>query len=307
MASNERLPWGSLPLEHYVLSQWASLATDDHSERRRQLVRQYAAIGSSGRFVSVFTHARLWKLSPDVRKQLHVTHWAGQSGPKLPPQEEWESILAPIRTDFQRQLASPYSFQPDSFHCWGVIWLRTCYDEGTDEAHQRLLDELNLDLALEMEENILNNATLYDYGNDWQCIFEVIPERLFEEVLYDADMRDAPEERESRTREAQRNLDIDEMTDADTFKQATADFHSQAVCKYLFVSDKVALETGRVLIVFFDDCGRTVRQSRIKPEHCEEIAGAWSDNFFEEMGEFTEAEIGPHYLPGGLCGPSNAT
>lgn len=158
-----------------------------------------------------------------------------------------------------------------------------------------------------MEENILNNATLYDYGNDWQCIFEVIPERLFEEVLYDADMRDAPEERESRTREAQRNLDIDEMTDADTFKQATADFHSQAVCKYLFVSDKVALETGRVLFVFFDDCGRTVRQSRIKPEHCEEIAGAWSDNFFEEMGEFTEAEIGPHYLPGGLCRPSNAT
>jgi hypothetical protein len=253
------------------------------------------------------TDANLRIPSPDVQKQLNAAHSASQSKSELPPQEDWESILAPLRTDFQRQLASPYSFQLDGFHCWGVIWLRTCYDQGTDEAHQGLLRELNLDLALEMEENILDDAALCDYGDDWHRIFEVIPERLFEEILHDADMRDAPEEHEALIREAQRNLDIDEAVDMDSWKQATTRFHSDAVCKYLFVADKVAFDTGKVLIVFFDDCGRTVRQSRVQPEYCQEIAGAWSDCFIDEMEEFTEAEIGADYLPGGLCGPPFAT
>lgn len=87
--------------------------------------------------------------------------------------------------------------QPEGFHCWGIIWLRACYDEGTDEAHQRLLSELNQDLALEVEENILDDATLYDYGDDWYLIFEVVPERLLEEVLGDIDMTTTPEEYET--------------------------------------------------------------------------------------------------------------
>jgi hypothetical protein len=48
-----------------------------------------------------------------------------------------------------------------------------------------------------VEENILNDVTLYDYGDDWHRIFEVIPERLFEEVLDNADTRDTPEEHAS--------------------------------------------------------------------------------------------------------------
>lgn len=51
MASIERLPWGSLPLEHYVLSQWTSLATEDPGKRRCQLAQRFTAIGYSGRYV----------------------------------------------------------------------------------------------------------------------------------------------------------------------------------------------------------------------------------------------------------------
>lgn len=211
-----------------------------------------------------------------------------------------------MRTDFQCQLASLYSFQPEGFHCWGIIWLRTCYDEGTDEAHQRLLSELNQDLALEVEENILDDATLYDYGDHWYRIFEVIPERLFEEVLGDIDMWTTPAEYEKRIREAQPNLGIKEMADINVFKEATMNFHSQATCNYLFISDKVALNTGKVLVVFFNDCGKTVRQWRVQPEHCEEIAGAWFDCFIDEMEVFTEADTGPDYLPRGSYGPPYA-
>lgn len=68
----------------------------------------------------------------------------------------------------------------------------------------------------------------------------------------------------------------------------------------------MALATGGVLVVFFDDYGQVVRQSRVQPEYCEEIAGAGFDGFIEET-EFTDADMGPDHLPGGLCGPSYAT
>jgi hypothetical protein len=70
-------------------------------------------------------------------------------------------------------------------------------------------------------------------------------------------------------------------------------FHFCAACGYFFVADKMALDTGKVLVVFFDDCGRTVRKSRVQPEHYEGIAGAWFDGFIDEMDEFAEAEICP--------------
>lgn len=52
MTSGESIPWGSLPLEGYVLSQWTSVAIDALDERQRHLAQQFAAIGHSGRFVS---------------------------------------------------------------------------------------------------------------------------------------------------------------------------------------------------------------------------------------------------------------
>ena len=51
MSSGESIPWGSLPLELYVLSQCTSVAIDALDERRRHLAQQFAAIGYSGRFV----------------------------------------------------------------------------------------------------------------------------------------------------------------------------------------------------------------------------------------------------------------
>jgi hypothetical protein len=51
MTSSSRMPWGSLPLDLYVLAYWASLAIEDFDKRRRQLAEQFTAIGYSGRFV----------------------------------------------------------------------------------------------------------------------------------------------------------------------------------------------------------------------------------------------------------------
>lgn len=157
-----------------------------------------------------------------------------------------------------------------------------------------------------MEENILDDAVLYDYGDNWRRIFEVAPERLFEEMIDEANGMPTPEENQTRIRELQRNVVIDEAANIDAFRQATTKLHFWATCKYLFVADKVALDTGEVLIVFYDDCGRTVRQSRVQPVFGEAIAGAWADSIIEETTEFEEGDVGPDYLPGGSCGPPYA-
>lgn len=189
---------------------------------------------------------------------------------------------------------------------WGIIWLRTCYDEGSDEGHQKLLCELNEELALDVDENMLDDATLYDYGDNWRRIFEVVPERLLE-AMNEVDGMPTPEEREARIRDAQRNTNIDEAADTEAFRQATARLHARVIYKYLFVADKVALDTGRVLVIFYDDCGRVVRQSRVRPERGEQLSGAWFEVFVHEIAEFEEVEVGPDYLPGGSCGPPYAT
>ena len=45
------------------------------------------------------------------------------------------------------------------------------------------MNELNEEMALEVDQNILDDAALYNYGDDWCRIFEVVPERLFKEAL----------------------------------------------------------------------------------------------------------------------------
>ncbi|KAI7368673.1 hypothetical protein KC354_g2499 [Hortaea werneckii] len=104
-----------------------------------------------------------------------------------------------------------------------------------------------------------------------------MPERLFQEVLkedLDETNMQCIEDRKGRIRKEQRNPNIDAATNADALKEATSKLHFWAIENYLFVADKVALDTGKALLVFFNDCGRTVRQSRIRPEYGEPFAGS---------------------------------
>jgi hypothetical protein len=53
--SPEPVPWGSLPLDIYLLSEWEtphpSQPTESPSARRRRLIRQFLALGLEGRRV----------------------------------------------------------------------------------------------------------------------------------------------------------------------------------------------------------------------------------------------------------------
>lgn len=222
----------------------------------------------------------------------------------------------------------PSAFHPEGFESFDIIWLRTCYDIDAGERHQELLDKLDIVLALDVEQNVLDDQTIYDYGDDWSRIFEVMPERLFciagasdsigfmrEVEDGDAKIRqckidvEAGEFESLRMEEASRSHlpgkhrpETDDEIEASIYRAKTHRLHHASIVNYLFIADKEAMETGKVLIVFFDDRGRSVRQARIQPDLCEDTAGARADGHFADQPELNEAYIGPEYLPGGACG-----
>lgn len=237
-----------------------------------------------------------------------------------PPEAEWSMILSPLRTELQRRLALP-----DGITGFGVVWLRTCYDD--DEAYAQLFARLNTDVALESFSNVLDDGELYDFGEDWSRIFNFIPERLLGITTEYEDGLEAAQNRLGLICDAQKeyisgNWDWAMMEEIEQghlssgnyqltgeekrsnfYKQTTVEIHRWATVSYILIADKKALETGEVLLVYFDDCGRTVRWKRMDPQDGEPLAGAYFDGLHVEMPWFLEAHIGRDYLPGGICGP----
>jgi hypothetical protein len=280
-----------------VLAQWRSHPEQDFILRRSHLARSFVELGKIGRLVSHSGYSSRI-LGADI-VQSSLDNWRQQD---LPPQAQWEEILSPLRTPPQRSLASPTS-DDDGLDPFGIIWLRTHY-EDSDDAHAELVQDLNIDMGIAREQNILDDVARYSYGDDWSRIFEVIPERLFA-ITSDVSEALLNEAREYDARiQSLRNEMPARDTGENEFTMQLEKLHFWSTVNYMFVADKQALETGKVLVAFFDDRGRVVRTFRAAPYFAEELSGAWAEGEYNELDEFREAEIGVDYRPGGLCGPS---
>ena len=97
-------------------------------------------------------------------------------------------------------------------------------------------------------------------------------------------------------------LTEDEKDEA-IYKEKTSEIHDWTTRSYIFITDKTALETGEVLVVFFDGCGRVVRSNRMDPDEGESLAGAYFEGIHIRQSWFGQAQIGSDYMPGGVCGP----
>lgn len=84
-----------------------------------------------------------------------------------PTSSQIASILRPWRTLEQRDLAVDRGVI-------GSLWLRTSYREGTDAKHEALVADVDMDMAV--DERLLNDATLYDFGTHWERVLDYIPE-----------------------------------------------------------------------------------------------------------------------------------
>ncbi len=79
------------------------------------------------------------------------------------------SILGPWRTAEQRQLA----INPGAL---GSVWLRTCYEDGTDNKHPKLV--ANVDMYNESTARGACSMTQYCiiFGDHWERILDYVPE-----------------------------------------------------------------------------------------------------------------------------------
>ena len=192
------------------------------------------------------------------------------------------------------------------------VWLRTCYKPGSDDLHVKLLSSLaprDLAEVVGSSDNVsyvLDDSSLYDYGSDWLRIFVRIPELP---QGYGPRGESAVTGYHKAIREAQveaiREFGEDEIEDLE--EPDYTDMQSRCVTNFFFVEDEESLHTGKVLIVWLDECGRTIRQCRILPADASDVVGIqYSPGLFECLPQWLDGEVGAAYLTGGICGPPYA-
>lgn len=189
------------------------------------------------------------------------------------------------------------------------FWLRTCYKPGSDAAFTAAREACLSDLSLSI---VLDDAGLYDFGDDWQRIFSVMPQLLTCSGMTDAQTyREAKETALQEAKQAvidDREIAVesgyDPYEDAAPLPVLYGWYHWACATGYIFILDDATLETGdevddddrgKVLAVWYDEYGKIVRSTRESFGTVREYAGLLMDAFVSDHGIWTEAMVGEEY------------
>ncbi|KAL8729756.1 MAG: hypothetical protein Q9181_004892 [Wetmoreana brouardii] len=274
-------PWGSLAAENYLLQRWNPESSEDPDQQRSKLIREFVKAGGTG-------------LIDDSRNE----------GPTA---AQISTILVPWRNPAQRELASQVG-KP-------AVWLRTCYSQGTDEKHEDLVDCVDMFMAVDGDERLLNDPNLYNFGADWHHVFDVLPELLER----DSDHLSYYKERQRRAMEDLRKFAEGGLTQAPpglveslpSFQgKELEDYvamvlqsrvHAACVIGWIVLEDEEALNSGMPVLLYLDILGRVVRSKRGEIWDTLAISGAWHNRSWREIREWEDAELGDDYKNGGVC------
>ncbi|KAL8967777.1 MAG: hypothetical protein Q9183_002762 [Haloplaca sp. 2 TL-2023] len=281
-------PWGSLVAEKYILHHWDAQSLESVEEQRTRLVHAFIQAGPERQVQQVD-----------------------------PSKDQITSILDSWRTPDQRALT-------ERTNLGTAIWLRTCYSPGSDEKHAELIQDVEMDHAVDGDHRVLNDPELYNYGSDWQQIFSILPE-LLEPEKNDGTYRiqkqnDALAELRAYAQQGlaavERRL-MDNLTgvaqgrpgtgfcgeelEEKVAKALQSTVHESRVVTWLILEDEEALESGNVAVIFLDAHGRVVRLTRESTDLAQQFGGAWFDCCWDEFGEWDHGELGVEYRSGGAC------
>ncbi|KAJ5472248.1 hypothetical protein N7530_006249 [Penicillium desertorum] len=273
-------PWGSLPLDVYLLSEWETPhpdpthSSETPSERRSRLIRQFIQLGTPGR-------------EPYNCRS-----------PPQPTDAEIAEILRPARPEALR----PYAEFSGSLE--EGLWLRLSYDEKKKEQHRAVWAE-NIDSDFVGPDGIVLDDKEIFAGADLARALEIFPERVTNE---DSDIY--LERRDTALRELRELLadsDVEDEGDWERDVGLYGVYHSYCVVTHLFIEDEQALDGGGLLHVFLDDCGNMVRQWRTENDGGDDnYDGAWKSGILKEAFSYGRGEVGAAYRPGGVRGPPYA-
>ena len=170
-----------------------------------------------------------------------------------------------------------------------------------------------MELAVDGDDRLFNDPELYDFGANWQQVFDVFPELLEPEEGY----WDYLQEQQRESMEALRafaqggvsrapsgllenlsSLQGQELEDYIAMVLQSS-VHAAYVTGWLVLEDEEALHTGKPLLMFLDTQGRVVRSIRVLAGDAAGIGGLWLDGSWRESTEWEDGDLGEEYKQGG--------
>ncbi|OCK94862.1 uncharacterized protein K441DRAFT_659292, partial [Cenococcum geophilum 1.58] len=274
-------PWGTLAFELFLLEKWDESSSEAPAEQRKSLIREYINLGFQGRH-----HYH------DLVRSAEAPH---------PSESQISTILAPLRTPSQREMAHQREITYQNLDV-NAVWLRTDYSPDSDGQHEELMSKFDVEDAVGYRHNLLNDADLYDFGNEWQRVFSVLPELLdpaggmldaddVNEMKEDAMNEKFPPHIEQHIANIRRNLP-QERAEEEIFDITHAPVQKAYVVNYLVIEDKQALESGKMLVVFVDDVGQVVRKNRVDGWEVDSLGGMWMQCAYDDVEPWMKGEVG---------------
>ncbi|RFU24761.1 hypothetical protein B7463_g11577, partial [Scytalidium lignicola] len=158
---------------------------------------------------------------------------------------------------------------------------------------------------------LFDDATHYNYGSEWQKIFSRIPRlvdsRVSPEDLKKRNVRRTMERAEAQDQKEAENyhLDLETSSQSSRFSDEIdySSYHWDSVIGMIWIADFEALQSGKALMAWYDDCGRIVRSIRIDPKEIQTFSGMLIQGIAYELGQWQLADVGDDYEVGGVCCP----
>ena len=160
--------------------------------------------------------------------------------------------------------------------------------------------------------DIFNDASLYDFGSDWQRVFLLWPELLRNVSNVDEHEEMIQEELEDvikydKCYEEKRNQPNFDSEGRLEVRSLCFGYHKVIVAQRIHIVDEITLSSegphaGKVLVVFFDECGRVVRFSREDADYAVDMT-ALSNCYLDDHPCWSYGQIGEDYQRGGKLGP----
>ncbi|KAL6924182.1 hypothetical protein FSST1_001456 [Fusarium sambucinum] len=269
-------PWGSLPVECYLLSKWDSSLSLSVQKQREALVKAFVQENDISDFTSISGEA----LAVDR-------------------QELIQTVLVPWRSQKLRRIAEKYYPRKSLFDA--IIVLRTHYGGDSDNKFSRWIkdasdtfDDMDPsgDLFGPFDERwwrVLDDPFLFDMGSqEWQAVYTVLPELATPELRREFNDQNIREAKELASCVCDsRNPEEDDYEDAIC---ATA-----KIGFWLIVADEEAFNDEQLLLVFMDKKGNVVRQAAINLNDLPNLPHYALRGSITESTFWSDAEVGKKY------------
>ncbi|OJJ30809.1 hypothetical protein ASPWEDRAFT_118459 [Aspergillus wentii DTO 134E9] len=280
------LPWGSLPIEQYLIQHWNDSATESPAEQRLQLISEFLNLDEfPAQWVPVDGEPNPETKPTAAQIETILQPWRPLSLRK----KAWEILYS--NKEYPLLLRTHYSPDPPQ---------RSMDDEKIEEwAHASEMLQDRLDWAY------LNDPTLFNFGPDWHRIYEIMPEAA------------GPMDGSGVRKQEPSDLSLPQFKDAlrehkhfEEWKEdkqkyienMASSMQRDVTAAYMLIADEEAFETDHLRLLYVDYKLNIIRESRVEAD------GQWITDLIMDwdqagmLDEFWERGIGEKYRVDGELG-----